>query len=100
MAETLKLAAGDLARLREVLATLEREGQVVKIASDLYFAREPFEAARDKLLNYLATHGEITAATYRDQLSASRKYAIALLDYFDHTGLTTRVGDLRRLRRH
>ena len=30
---------------------------------------------------------------YRDVLNASRKFAIALLDYFDHIGLTTRVGD-------
>ena len=28
---------------------------------------------------------------------ASRKFAIALLDHFDHTGVTTRVGDTRRL---
>ncbi len=40
---------------------------------------------------------EITAATYRDLLGASRKFAIALLDYFDHAGVTTRVGDARRL---
>jgi len=38
------------------------------------------------------------ANTVRDLLGASRKFAIALLDYFDHTGFTTRVGDLRRLR--
>jgi hypothetical protein len=31
-------------------------------------------------------------------LGASRKFAIALLDYFDHAGVTTRVGDVRRLR--
>jgi hypothetical protein len=31
---------------------------------------------------------------------ASRKFAIALLDYFDHIGLTTRAGDTRKLRPH
>jgi len=41
---------------------------------------------------------QITAATFRDLLGASRKFAIALLDHFDHTGVTTRVGDTRRLR--
>jgi len=35
---------------------------------------------------------------YRDLLGASRKFAIALLDYFDHAGVTVRVGDARRLR--
>ncbi|WP_423966806.1 SelB C-terminal domain-containing protein [Candidatus Binatus sp.] len=32
------------------------------------------------------------------KLGVSRKFAIALLDHFDHTGVTTRVGDTRRLR--
>jgi selenocysteine-specific elongation factor len=96
--ETLNLPISDLPHLRTVLGAMEREGRVVKIATDLYFARTPFESARDRLMKRLAADGEITAATYRDALNASRKYAIALLDYFDHSGVTTRVGDIRRLR--
>jgi selenocysteine-specific elongation factor len=98
LAEALKLAPPDMSRLRTVLSALEREGRVVKIAADLYFARQPFDAARQALLGRLQQDGEISAATYRDVLGASRKFAIALLDHFDHTGVTTRVGDLRRLR--
>jgi len=71
---------------------------VIKIATDCYMAREPFESAKAKLLTRLEADGEITAATYRDALVASRKFAILLLDHFDHSGLTTRVGDLRKLR--
>ena len=57
-----------------------------------------FEAAQTMLTDHLTANGEITAAAYRDLLGASRKFAIALLDYFDRTGVTIRVGDLRRLR--
>jgi selenocysteine-specific elongation factor len=81
-----------------MLGALEREARVVKVATDLYFAREPLESAKTKLVERLQKDGEITAATYRDILGASRKFAIALLDYFDHSGITTRVGDLRKLR--
>ncbi len=98
LADELKLPAAELGRLRTLLGALEREGRVIKIATDLYFARAPFEAARQRLLDHLREAPEITAATYRDLLGASRKFAIALLDYFDHTGVTTRVGDARRLR--
>ena len=70
----------------------------MKIATDLYFSREAMEAARQRLLDHLKTAPEITAAAFRDLLGASRKFAIALLDYFDHAGVTTRVGDARRLR--
>jgi selenocysteine-specific elongation factor len=79
---------------------MEREGCVVKVATDLYFARDALDAAQAKLLDRLKADGEITAAAYRDSLNASRKFAIALLDYFDHAGVTTRVGDLRKLRSH
>ena len=98
LAESLKVPAADLPRLRTVLAAMEREGRIVKIATDLYFSRVSADAARNSLVEYLKTNKEITAAIFRDLLGASRKFAIALLDHFDHTGLTTRVGDTRRLR--
>ena len=72
---------------------MEREGRIVKIATDLYFSRAAADAAKDRLVEYLKTHPEITAATFRDLLGASRKFAIALLDHFDHAGVTTRVGE-------
>ena len=98
--EALKLPGTELARLRTLLTAMEREGRVVKVATDLYFDGGALEAAKTRLTERLKADGEITAAVYRDMLSASRKFAIALLDYFDHAGLTTRVGDLRKLRRH
>jgi selenocysteine-specific elongation factor len=100
LAGELKLPPAELGSLRTLLAALERENRVVKIGTDLYFARTPYDDARRILLERLGADGEITAGTYRDALGASRKFAIALLDHFDHTGLTTRVGDARRLRAH
>ncbi len=99
LAEALKLPSAELAKLRSVLLALEREGKVVKVATDLYFARAALDTAKTHLTGYLQNHPEITAAVYRDLLGASRKFAIALLDYFDHAGVTTRVGDARKLRR-
>jgi selenocysteine-specific elongation factor len=98
LAESLKIPTSQLPHLRTVLVAMEREGRVVKIASDLYFSRTAADTARTRLVDYLKTHDNITAATFRDLLGASRKFAIALLDHFDHTGVTTRVGDTRRLR--
>lgn len=98
LAEALHLPATDTPNLRAVLAAMERDGRVIKVATDLYFSKEPFESAKSQLIERLNADGEITAGSYRDLLNASRKYAIALLDHFDHSGVTTRVGDVRRLR--
>jgi len=50
------------------------------------------------LRDHVRVHGTISAATFRDLLGASRKFSISLLDYFDRTGFTLRVGDVRKLR--
>jgi selenocysteine-specific elongation factor len=83
----------------EQLATLEREGRAVRIAPDLYYARQPADEAIARLTAHCRAHGEITAAAFRDAIAASRKFAIAFLDWTDRTGVTLRIGDLRRLRR-
>ncbi len=98
LGETLKISNSGPAKLRSVLGALEREGKVVKVATGLYFGRAAVESARARLVEHLSREPEITAAAFRDLLGASRKFAVALLDYFDHSGLTSRIGDARRLR--
>jgi selenocysteine-specific elongation factor len=86
-------------RLVEVLGVLEKEGRVVRVAPDLYFARDAADAAKALVTEHCRAHGEISAGVFRDAIGASRKFAIAVLDWCDRTGVTTRVGDARRLRR-
>lgn len=43
--------------------------------------------------------GDITIASLRDTLGTSRKYALAVLEFFDSAGITRRVGDKRVLLR-
>jgi len=84
--------------LADLLGVLEREGRVVRVAPDLYFAREAIERGVQLLREYCASHAEITAAAFRDLIGASRKYTIPLLQYYDRTGVTLRVGDVHKLR--
>jgi selenocysteine-specific elongation factor len=84
--------------LQDVLGVLEREGRVVRVAPDLVYARAAVERGVVLVRDYCARHREITAAAFRDLIGASRKYSIAFLDYCDRSGITVRVGDVRRLR--
>jgi len=86
------------ARLAEVIRLLEREGTVVRVASDLYFPAGSVAQVRSVLKNYLADRGEISAAAFRDLIGSSRKYTIPLLEHFDREGLTIRIGDIRKLK--
>jgi selenocysteine-specific elongation factor len=98
LAERLQLPPPELPRLRTLLTAMERENRVVRVASELYFSPAALEVAKASLIERLQIDGKITAAVYRDVLRASRKFAIALLDYFDHAGVTLRSGDDRKLR--
>lgn len=85
-------------KLNEVIRLMERDGSVVRVTTDLYFLSTCVEKVRGVLYQNLAAKGEITAATFRDLLGSSRKYTIALLEYFDREGTTVRIGDIRRLK--
>jgi len=84
------------AKLAEVIRLLERDGSVVRVATELYFLSSCVDRVRNILNQYLSEKGEITAASFRDCLGSSRKYTIALLEYFDREGTTMRIGDIRR----
>jgi selenocysteine-specific elongation factor len=82
VADTLRLAA--------------REGLVVSIGRDRYFSRK----ALDQFIATLAeigSKGDITIAQLRERLGLTRKFLIPLLEWSDGQGVTTRVGDVRRL---
>jgi selenocysteine-specific elongation factor len=93
-----KDAAVPRAKLIEVLRLLERDRAIVKVATDLYFLSSCVDKVRNVLSRQLTEKGEISAAAFRDLLGSSRKYTIALLEYFDREGLTLRIGDIRRLK--
>jgi selenocysteine-specific elongation factor len=86
-------------RLQDVLGVLEKRGRVVRVGDGLYYATVVVARARGVLEEALCARDVITAAEYRDRLDVSRKFSIALLDYFDRSGVTLRVGDARKLRR-
>jgi selenocysteine-specific elongation factor len=85
-------------KLAEVIRLMERERSIVRVATELYFPSASVEKVKTVLCKSLAEKGEISAAAFRDLLGSSRKYTIALLEYFDREGVTLRIGDVRRLK--
>ncbi|MDD3268243.1 MAG: selenocysteine-specific translation elongation factor [Syntrophomonadaceae bacterium] len=79
----------------EMLAYLINAGKLVKVAQDSYFSSQAIEAGREMLGAYFAQEKELSLATARDILKTSRKYALPLLEYYDRTRFTRRMGDMR-----
>ncbi len=84
--------------VRAIFEHLVHEGVLVRIKNEIYFHRIPFENLREKLVAYLKKNREITTPQFKEMTQASRKYVIPLIEYFDQTKLTLRLGEKRVLR--
>ena len=82
-----------------VLSLLEENGAAIKVKPDLYFSAEAVERARQMVIEGCLGSGRITLAEFRDLIGVSRRFAQALLEYFDRTGVTRRIEDYRVLRK-
>jgi len=76
-----------------ILNSLLRAGTLVRLAPKVIYHRDTLEAARRAVAGLIERHGSVSIAELRDRLDLSRKYAQAILEYFDRTGSTKRVGD-------
>jgi selenocysteine-specific elongation factor len=56
------------------------------------------ESLKQKLVALLVKESEIDTPAFKDLTGLSRKFSIPLLEYFDKTKVTIRVGDKRILR--
>lgn len=81
-----------------VLRLLTEEGSLVKVKEGLYYSAQSLKVLEEKVRTWFQTHDDLDPAGFRELSGLSRKYGIALLEYFDQTRLTIRVGDKRQLR--
>ena len=81
----------------EVLTALIALGRLVRIGEDVLLQPEVLDDMRQAVIGHIQQHGSITLSELRDKFITSRKYAVAVLEYLDQTGVTLRRGDVREL---
>ena len=86
------------AHKKEILMHMLEEGTLVKVKEDLYFHRRVIDDLKNGLVSYLKANGEIDTPQFKEMTGVSRKYTIPLIEFFDATKITIRIGDIRRLR--
>jgi selenocysteine-specific elongation factor len=79
----------------DVLAALAELGQVTRLPDGIVYGAEQLAAIQRETLAIIEREGSITLARFRDHFGSSRKYAQAVLEYFDQQRVTRRVGDAR-----
>lgn len=96
-AELAEANSWDKNRCQEVYNALIDMGELVKLDEDIAFSKAAYDEALKLLKKYIKENGSIQLGQFRDLLGTSRKYAVALLDYFDQSKVTKRIGDDRVL---
>jgi selenocysteine-specific elongation factor len=80
-----------------LLRLLERDGEVVQVESDRFYAAAALSAIVGTLRATMHPGRPYTPAELRDALGLSRKFLIPLLEYCDRSGVTDRRGGERFL---
>jgi selenocysteine-specific elongation factor len=89
----------DSAQAKDVLMLLVDHGQLFKVKEDLFFSAEAITDLKARLVAFLEANAELSTPQFKEMTGVSRKYLIPLIEYFDATHVTIRIGDIRKLRK-
>src|SRR5512139_694657 len=96
--EAVQALSRDPRAVDKVVDGLARAGEIVRV-KELLFDASALRGIQEKLVAFIAQRGEITVPEFKELSGLSRKYTIPLLEHFDGTKVTLRVGDKRVLRK-
>ncbi|MEA4919794.1 MAG: selenocysteine-specific translation elongation factor [Clostridiaceae bacterium] len=82
-------------RTSQVLEAMISAGSLVRLDTQIFISSEYYKKALEAAYALIEKNGQMTLGEFRDALGTSRKYAVALLEHFDKSRLTKKVGDAR-----
>lgn len=96
--EKLKpMLKGEMASNDRLLNYLIAEGTIVAINKEFYYHIDVINQLKEVLSIYINKNETIGVSEFRDLTNTTRKHAVPLLEYFDKTHFTKRIGDKRVL---
>ncbi|MEP7148805.1 MAG: selenocysteine-specific translation elongation factor [Acidobacteriota bacterium] len=89
----------DQTAARKIFQLLVNGAELVAVTNEYYFSAESLELLKARLSDFVRSSGDptIDVPKFKEIAGVSRKYAIPLLEYFDRTRVTRRVGDKREI---
>ena len=88
----------DVERTQRLFSLLETQCKVIRLSEGLYISQADLKRSLEVVESLGRDGQEIRVGDVRKQLDTTRKYAMPLMQYFDHQGITQRTGDRRVLR--
>ncbi|MEA4892307.1 MAG: selenocysteine-specific translation elongation factor [Peptococcaceae bacterium] len=82
---------------RQVLEAMLAQGELVRVDSRMVISRQAYETAKQAAAGAFRQQSRLTLADFRDLWGTSRKYALALLEFWDGQKITKKTGEARVL---
>ena len=73
------------------------QGELVRVDSRMVISRQAYETAKQAAAGAFRQQSRLTLADFRDLWGTSRKYALALLEFWDGQKITKKTGEARVL---
>lgn len=83
---------------KAVLDSLVSSGKLIRVEDKILLHIDYYNKALEMAKEYIEKNGQITLAEMRDLMGTSRKFAVAVLEYWDRRNITKKVGDARVLK--
>ena len=91
--QTDKIIGNSLESLEMIHYLIGRS--LVKLSDDLFYDKLLIEEYQSIVKKYLDKNGEVSIKDLKDETELSRKYLIAIMEYFDRIKFTKRSGEVR-----
>lgn len=97
--DVLESLGVDAKQAAPIIKILVEEKALVRVKDGMYYGAAALDEILQKVREWFATHDDLDPTGLKEVTGGlSRKYLIALLEYFDRERVTVRVGDKRQLR--
>jgi len=97
LSEIIREVSSDQQVLDKLVRLLVRQGELVRVRDGLYYPADTFREIQEKLVAYLQDGNTVEVGKFKEIFGITRKWAIPLLEYFDASRVTLRVGNVRKL---
>ena len=96
--ELREKTGADEATIKRIINALRQQQRLIRVEGGLLFHRDAVQKAQEILVEHLQREGRLESVEFKYLLDTTRKFALPLLDHFDHAGVTRRSGNTRHLK--
>ena len=83
--------------IEKLLKHLCDDGQLIRVAKNVLIAEERLKQAQKIVVETIKRDGTLNSGDFKKEISSTRKYALAILDFLDARHITVRQENLRTL---